>query len=187
MSLALILSWLVGVVYVAAFLTLTVRIGRRSGRRIWLFGTPDQTLPAWGFRLVFVALVLAPLWGRGWSDSVIWPLLAAVGAGLALYAQGYMGLSWRIGAVRGALGPLVDTGPFAWSRNPVFVGQMAMVVMLIPAVGWTMLGVAILQIVSMRAQVRIEEAALADMPGWPAYASRVPRWLALPGWGGAGA
>lgn len=147
---ASVLAWIVGAGYVAGFLILTALAARRAGRSLWLFDAPGQALPAWGFRLVFVALVLAPALRLGWSESWLFPALAVVGAGGALMAQAYMGLSWRIGAATDQLGPLVKGGPFAWSRNPVFVGQSLLVWALVPTVGLPMLAAAVVHTLSVR-------------------------------------
>ncbi|MFB2593984.1 hypothetical protein ACEYYB_03955 [Paracoccus sp. p4-l81] len=73
---------------------------------------PGQALPAWGFRLVFLALILVPPLRIGWSAAWIFPILVLLGACGAQLAQGWMGLSWRIGADAGQLGALVKDGPF---------------------------------------------------------------------------
>ncbi|WP_046863422.1 methyltransferase family protein [Microvirga massiliensis] len=60
---------------------------------------------------------------RRWAASLAGHFLVALGSAIALMSQYHMGASWRVGAAPGELGPLVDTGPFALSRNPAFLGQ----------------------------------------------------------------
>ncbi len=177
MSQAEFYGWAVGAAYVAAFFILTGLAMLRSGTPIWILGKPGQTLRALGFRLGFVILVLWPLIGSGWSQSLIWPSLAAIAALFALGSQLYMGRSWRVGTAAGAVGSLVTTGPFAWSRNPVFVAQVLLFWLSVPFGGWLMLAAAVMATVSAIAQVRLEEVVMQDVDGWPAYARRVPRWL----------
>jgi protein-S-isoprenylcysteine O-methyltransferase Ste14 len=95
-------------------------------------------------------------------------------------AQAYMGSSWRIGAAEGQVGEMVSDGPFACSRNPVFVGQialfagLALVIMTIPQ-----MALAIIVIVAAFLQVRIEERVLERDMGasYSNYKRTVRRWL----------
>lgn len=76
---------------------------------------------------------------------------------------------------------LVDTGPFAHSRNPIYLGN----VMLIAGIGLVnstglMLVFAVLNAVLLQTiQIRGEEAHLAARFGqaWDSYRTRVRRWL----------
>ncbi|MFY7759393.1 methyltransferase family protein [Aquidulcibacter sp.] len=90
--------------------------------------------------------------------------------------------SWRIGAVEGTLGTLVTRGFFAFSRNPVFVGQLALFA------GLALVKPDIVQVILSACvwiaavwQVRIEEPILAKSlgQGYRDYAARTPRWLGL--------
>ncbi len=91
-----------------------------------------------------------------------------------------MGRSWRIGAAEGEVGAIVETGPFALSRNPVFVGQIMMFIGLTIAISdMVHLALLTLVIVAIYWQVLIEENVLARSIGEPylSYRSRVRRWL----------
>ncbi len=88
-----------------------------------------------------------------------------------------MGLSWRIGAAPGQTGALVTDGPFARSRNPVFLGLLLLVWALVPLAGPVMLVTAAAMTAAARAQVRTEEAVLSQDAAWRSYAARVPRWF----------
>lgn len=184
--------------YIAGFLLLTARLAKRSQQPVWLFarGGERQTVPALLFRLAFFLGALLPLvtiwlepqrgiWFLDRRDpgSVIRILgMAMVLAGslVALYAQHYMGKSWRIGTAEGHLGAIVDTGPFGLSRNPVFVGQMLLfagLVLVFPSV--LQLAVALALTVAVILQVKIEERVLAKElgPAYDAYRRRVRRWF----------
>jgi protein-S-isoprenylcysteine O-methyltransferase Ste14 len=78
---------------------------------------------------------------------------------------------------------LVTTGPFALSRNPIYLGNTVLIAGAGFAFGnpWMVLmAVAIIRLVSVLA-VRREEAHLAARFGeaWAAYAKRTPRWIRL--------
>ncbi|PZU74445.1 MAG: methyltransferase [Rhizobium sp.] len=106
--------------------------------------------------------------------------MALAGSALALYAQHYMGKSWRIGAAEGHLGTIVDTGPFSMSRNPVFVGQIVLFAGLVLVfTSILQLTVAIVLIIAVMLQVSIEERVLTKElgPAYVAYRRRVRRWL----------
>lgn len=184
--------------YIAGFLFLTARLAKRSGEPIWLFakGRERQTLPAMLFRLAFLLGALLPLvtlWLE--PQHSIWLLerrdpgavirilglaMVLAGSAIALYAQHYMGRSWRIGAAEGHLGAIVDTGPFGLSRNPVFVGQIMLFVGLtLVFTSVLQLAVAIALVVAVMLQVSIEERVLTKElgPAYDAYRRRVRRWL----------
>jgi protein-S-isoprenylcysteine O-methyltransferase Ste14 len=100
----------------------------------------------------------------------------------ALAAQFSMGRSWRVGLVDGATGDLVTSGLFQFSRNPTFVGQLA----LLAGVGFAIPSVPTflappLFFWSAALQIRSEEAALRKVFGtvYDTYAASVPRWINL--------
>lgn len=193
-----IASYMMVVVYVISFLALSAILAREAGRPIWLFGKggEPQALPALLFRLAFAGAVIWPLAATligpatpmdplaraldgPWFD-VLGHLLIVVGACIAIISQRYMGLSWRIGAATGEVGTLVDTGPFAISRNPVFVGQALLFVglyLVLPGRIQAVLTLALLAAIAL--QVRIEERVLQASLGEPyrAYRQRVRRWV----------
>ncbi|TRB01927.1 isoprenylcysteine carboxylmethyltransferase family protein [Agrobacterium tumefaciens] len=184
--------------YIAGFLFLTTRLARKTGEPIWLFakGRERQTLPATLFRLAFLLGALLPLvtlWLE--PQETVWLLsrgnpgatiriggmvMVLAGGLIALHAQNHMGRSWRIGAAEGHLGTIVDSGPFGFSRNPVFVGQIVLfagLVLVFPSV--LQLAVAIALVIAVSLQVTIEERVLTKElgPAYDAYRRRVRRWL----------
>jgi protein-S-isoprenylcysteine O-methyltransferase Ste14 len=193
-----IASYLMTVVYVISFLAMSAILAREAGRPVWLFdkGREKQALPAMLFRLAFAGAVIWPIvltlvgnpinadplhraLDGPWVD-VLGHLLVVVGACLAILSQRHMGASWRIGATEGELGPIVDNGPFAISRNPVFVGQALLFVglfLVLPSLIQGALTLALL--VAIVLQVRIEERVLVRSLGQPYrdYQQRVRRWL----------
>lgn len=193
-----IASYLMVVVYVVSFLAMSAILAKEAGRPVWLFGKgrERQGLPALLFRLAFAGAVLWPLWLAGFGNPVrndpltaaldgpwfdaLGHLLVVLGACLAILSQRYMGTSWRIGAAEGEQGAIVESGPFAVSRNPVFLGQAALFLglfVVLPSLVQAALTFALL--VAIRLQVVIEERVLAASLGEPylAYKARVRRWL----------
>jgi protein-S-isoprenylcysteine O-methyltransferase Ste14 len=193
-----IASYMMAVVYVISFLALSAILAREAGRPVWLFGKgrERQALPALLFRIAFAGAVLWPLvlatlgnpvpndrlarlLDNEWFD-VLGHLLVVVGACLAIIAQRHMGVSWRIGAAEGEIGAIVDTGPFAFSRNPVFVGQAMLFVglfIVLPSV--VQAGLTLALLIAIGLQVRIEERVLLASLGEPyrLYQGRVRRWV----------
>lgn len=185
--------------YLFSFFSLTAYAAHESGQKIWLFsiGEERQVLPAWMFRLAFAGAALWPLIRAAadlWPDDpvrvaldgtaldLIGHLLVAIGAVLAAASQMHMGTSWRIGAAEGRIGAMVMDGPFVFSRNPVFVGQMLLFTGLFcvfPSSIQGLLTVALF--VAVHLQVRIEERVLARTIGAPylAYKAEVNRWLGV--------
>lgn len=114
---------------------------------------------------------------RHWAPGLV---IVAAGEAVRLAAVGHIGLPSR---TRGDdVGALVDTGPYAWVRNPLYVGNLLL---------WAGLGVvawpAALVVVPLLCAyyaviVRWEEANLAARLGEPyrSYLARVPRWLPRP-------
>ncbi|HRD74382.1 MAG: methyltransferase [Candidatus Accumulibacter sp.] len=184
-------------VYMALFLILTARAARASGQSFWLFGkgSESQALPALLFRLSFVGVAFYALTALVLGDPLAAPVhnaldgrfgdlvgaaLASAGAGLALYSQIHMGRSWRIGAASGQLGTIVRTGPFAFSRNPVFVGQVMLFLGLALALpNLIQFTLSFLLLAAVHRQVRIEERVLEGDLGaeYQTYRREVRRWI----------
>ncbi len=188
-----ILSAAIMGLYLAAFLFLTAQSARAAGRSVWLFSLGEQQgLPALLFRLSFAGGLIYPvLLAVGFEPAreVFAPpmglrfagiVLALAGALFATFAQHYMGASWRIGSAEGHSGAIVDTGPFRLSRNPVFVGQVALFAgFLLARPDWVQATLATAVVLAVWLQVRIEETVLTRDLGAPyeAYRKRVRRWL----------
>lgn len=75
---------------------------------------------------------------------------------------------------------LVTTGPFAYSRNPMYLGHVIFLAGLALALhSWLAAALAVLTIFRFTARVRRDESRLVERFGAPyvAYLSKVPRWL----------
>lgn len=143
---------------------------------------------------------------RGWLPVpfLLVPLLApgvhavsttAVGALLMV-----LGEAWRLWGVATAgtvtrrrsreVQKLVDHGPFAWSRNPLYVGNFLiwMGVITLSGVLWFIPVAIVLFAVEYFYIVRYEEGVLESIFGgqYLDYKARTPRWIPRPPAGGSG-
>jgi protein-S-isoprenylcysteine O-methyltransferase Ste14 len=105
--------------------------------------------------------------------------LVAAGELLRLWGVRHIGAISRTRSDR--LGPLVDGGPFAYVRNPLYLGNIALWVGFAVSAGlvWLAPVLALLLAFEYHAIVRWEEGLLESRIGAPYldYTARVPRWL----------
>ena len=190
-------TYLMFLAYVANFLMLSAVAARQAGRSVWLFGSgrPRQRLTGAAFVAAFAGAILWPplrMWTGGFASDPVparlqgltaglsGHLLVAVGGAVALIAHYHMGAAWRMGAREGEQGELVQTGPFAVSRNPVFLGQLLLFAGLFLAFpDLVLVTITATMFLAVLVQVRVEEAVLARTFGdtYADYAARVPRWI----------
>jgi protein-S-isoprenylcysteine O-methyltransferase Ste14 len=116
------------------------------------------------------------------------PSALLVGTGVAITVLGEIVRLWgvhHIGAISRTrserLGPLVASGPFAFLRNPLYIGNIALWVGFALAARLVWLAPVILVLLGLEyhAIVRWEETLLESRLGdaYRAYAARVPRWI----------
>ena len=108
----------------------------------------------------------------------------ALGLGLDLWAMATMMLARTNILPNRAAGRLVTQGPFAISRNPIYLGNTTLMFGI--GLAWNALwflplalcGAALVEMLA----IRREEAHLALLfgPEWAAYAAKTPRWLKWP-------
>jgi len=105
--------------------------------------------------------------------------IAAAGEALRLWGVHYIGAISRTRSDR--LGPLVDGGPFAFVRNPLYVGNIALWVGFAVAARLVWLAPVIAVVLGLEYHliVRWEERLLAERLGaaYSDYAARIPRWF----------
>ncbi|MDZ4738701.1 MAG: isoprenylcysteine carboxylmethyltransferase family protein [Alphaproteobacteria bacterium] len=118
-------------------------------------------------------------WAKTPATQVVSLVLMSFGVAWTGYAQFAMGNSWRIGIPADAP-PLRTTGPFALSRNPIFLGMLLFVTGLTlwspSAVTSTMLVAAY---ISIEVQIRCEEVFLEQRhaDAYRKYRAKVRRWI----------
>jgi protein-S-isoprenylcysteine O-methyltransferase Ste14 len=116
------------------------------------------------------------------------PSVALLVAGVAMTAAGELLRLWgvhHIGAISRTrsdrLGPLIASGPFAYLRNPLYVGNIALWVgfAVTARLLWLAPVIFVLLGLEYHAIVRWEEALLESRLGdlYRDYAAHVPRWL----------
>jgi len=160
---------------------------RQAVLTLWTLGFGALYFAVIPLGLVFLTEKLGwPRWelpGR----LVAGPLSIAAGAGLVLHCNG---LFARIG--QGSIVPidparrLVVAGPYRYSRNPVYVGYLAVLVGIFLLSGdLLMLLYAVAFFFYLRFFVRLEEPDLLERFGdeYRQYQVSVPRWLGLPSGG----
>jgi protein-S-isoprenylcysteine O-methyltransferase Ste14 len=140
----------------------------------WLF-TWRTSIPV----PLVLALLLIPSGRSPWTFVVPGTLVVLAGELLRMWAVRQIGAISRTRSDR--LGPLVDSGPFALVRNPLYIGNIAL------WTGFTIAAdipwfapVAVLALGFVyHPIVRWEETLLASRlgEGYRAYCARVPRWI----------
>ncbi len=132
-----------------------------------------------GFFLVFNGIprlrgpvlwpVEAPL---GWSMEG----LIVVGIAFAWWARLHLGRLWSGGVERMAEHRVVDSGPYALVRHPIYTGLIAAALgmAVIRATPWALVGAALFAL-GFALKAKVEERFLeAELGGYDAYRARVP-------------
>lgn len=140
--------------------------------------------------LVYAVALFAAWWLHG-----RWPLDFDVGmagrpAGWTLIGVGLAGFAWALAAIWGhrttvnpykAASNLVTRGPFAWSRNPIYVSDwfVYLGVTLLLGTAWPLLLAPLVWTVMRFGVIAHEEAHLTARFGdeYRVYQARVRRWL----------
>jgi protein-S-isoprenylcysteine O-methyltransferase Ste14 len=164
-----LISW-----HVAAFWrsTPTVKAPRRSYRRQFVvvvlgFFLVFNIMPRLGQPLLWP--VGAPL---GWSMEG----LIVVGILFAWWARVHLGKLWSGGVERMAEHRVVDTGPYALVRHPIYTGLIAAILgtAVIRATPWALIGAGLFAL-GFALKAKVEERFLeAELGGYEAYRARVP-------------
>jgi steroid 5-alpha reductase family enzyme len=111
--------------------------------------------------------------------GVVGILVTLLGEVIRLWGVRHIGAISRTRTDR--LGPLIDTGPFALVRNPLYIGNIALWVgfALTARLAWMAPIIALLLGLEYHAIVRWEEHFLLSRLGqtYREYTARVPRWI----------
>jgi protein-S-isoprenylcysteine O-methyltransferase Ste14 len=141
----------------------------------WLFRR-RTSLP---IPIVLVLLVVPAPVRTAASIAAAGVALVAAGELLRLFAVRHIGVISRTRSER--LGPLVSTGPFAWVRNPLYIGNVLLWTGFGLSAGFPAFAAAIAALLAFEyhAIVRWEETLLEARLGplYRSYAARVPRWI----------
>lgn len=182
--------------FAAALVWPSVRVWRRTGHNPLVLPRDDSVEGFVGlaFKLAVggLGLYLAGLAAGWWAQ--VGPIAsparaeraaagwALIGASLAwvILAQWQMGSSWRVGIDRARPAPLVRSGLFRFSRNPIFFGMMVQLVGLIVLLPDAMTATVLVgAFVLISVQIRLEEHYLRSVhgPAYDDYAASVRRWI----------
>jgi protein-S-isoprenylcysteine O-methyltransferase Ste14 len=112
--------------------------------------------------------------------QVVGILLTVVSLAFTTYAQNVMGNSWRIGIDEEVKTQLITIGPFAYVRNPIFLGMIVTLIgifLLIPT--YFMAFLFILSYLLINIQTRLEEEHLLKIyeTSYQDYKDRTGRYL----------
>ena len=101
--------------------------------------------------------------------SLLWLIVSYVTLGRSFSAQANLSPDHS----------LVTNGVFSLSRNPIYLGLLALVLAWSALTAWVFLGLAVILFLKASRQIEEEEAALESEygPKFIAYRSRVPRWI----------
>lgn len=107
-------------------------------------------------------------------------VLILAGFLLIAYVHNFMACDWRLGVAEDEAFPLLTSGPFARTRNPIFLGILAVQIgffLALPSV--FSLACLILGSITIILQAGFEEARLLARFGkaYQDYMARTPRWL----------
>lgn len=183
------------------FLYFVVTFAWRSWRHYLLTGVNPIVLPsgddaysyvARGFKLVLVSIPVylsvaavagslgdLPHYQSTVAKNIGWILLLG-SLWLTAIAQLQMGASWRIGIDKQRATALVQTGLFAYSRNPIYLSmRFALLGLLLVQADALALSLLVAGELLMQVQTRLEEAHLLELHGdlYRQYLSRVRRWM----------
>ncbi len=142
-------------------------------------------LGAAALALAWLAERAYPL-GLGLGPSARWLgwTLIAAGVGLDLWAIATLRRAKTNILPHRAAGRLVANGPFAFTRNPIYLGNTIALVGVGGAANslWFVVAAIVMAKLVEGLAIRREESHLALRFGheWADYAARTPRWLGLP-------
>ena len=142
----------------------------------------------WPPLIMGAAVLFATLTALLWPPPALFPgaflaggLLVAVALGLDLWAMLEMRRRRANILPHRAATALVTTGPFAWSRNPIYLANGLLLLGLSGLFdnAWLIVAAPVAAFATDRLAIRREERHLAALFGaaWSDYASRVRRWF----------
>jgi protein-S-isoprenylcysteine O-methyltransferase Ste14 len=147
--------------------------------------------------LLAIALFLPRTSAMGWlgarflprSEALFWlgALIVAVGLGWSVLARVYLGGNWSSSVTVKQGHELIRTGPYRWTRHPIYTGLIAAFAGSAIALGeWRgLLALALMVVAFMRKSAVEERFMMAQFPAaYPRYRAEVPALLPHPVWPG---
>lgn len=184
--------------FIAAFALPSYRVWKKTGVNPVTFGGAETAHDYIGklFKLTMLGLAVVVILNAVVSEirpfllPVFWlenQIIQSIGIGLLLLSLGWiilaqvqMGNSWRIGIDEEKKTPLVKTGVFCISRNPIFLGMTITLIGFFFALpnSLTLLAL-VLGFVLIQIQIRLEEEFLKGVHSeqYNEFCANVRRWL----------
>lgn len=153
---------------------------RRTSARAGAAELPSRLVSLVGGLLLFTpthGFSLGPEWDV--SDALAWAMFGVLAAGIAFawWARLHLGTLWSGSVTRKADHRVVDTGPYALVRHPIYTGILggALATAIARGESGALLG-ALLLCVGIWMKARLEERFLSEElgPEYAAYRARVP-------------
>ena len=123
------------------------------------------------------------LWHIGWIGAWICVALVAAGIAFAWWARVHLGRLWSGNITIKIDHRIVDTGPYAWVRHPIYTGLLLSLLATAAAKGTLpAVGGFLLLLLGIWMKARLEERWLATQLGedaYDAYRQRVPMLIPL--------
>lgn len=145
--------------------------------REWIY----RTIRFWGLFLLFLPLRIWVLWRLGAGAAWACVGIGALGFVFAWWARIHLGRLWSSAVTKKADHRVVDTGPYALARHPIYTGIIAAALATAAIQGTAIAAAgAVLLIVAYFIKARLEEHFLREQLGAEAYDSyrrRVPMLL----------
>jgi len=121
------------------------------------------------------------LWHVGWAVGWLCAALVLIGVLFAWWARWHLGRLWSARITRKADHTIVDSGPYALVRHPIYLGLLVSLLATAAAKGtvWGIAGFVIL-LMGISTKARLEERWLTEELGTDAYGDyrrRVPMLL----------
>ena len=151
-----------------------------------------STAPVWLYRALLgagVLLLVYPmrargLWPVGLGAAYVLAFLTLPGFALTWWARLHLGKLWSSAVTRKQDHRIVDTGPYAVVRHPIYTGLLfAALVSAIASATWPALLGFTCMLAGLLVKARLEEKLLAEELGpetYAGYRARVP--MLVPGW-----
>jgi protein-S-isoprenylcysteine O-methyltransferase Ste14 len=144
--------------------------------------------PLYYLAAIFAGVILQRLWPLPLVTPALAPMLRSIGIVLIVISLTLGGVAFglfrRAGTSPNPMRPsstIVDRGPYAFTRNPMYLGFSGIVagIALIMNSAWMLVMVPLVMLVVTRQVILKEEAYLARKFGAPyvEYLERVRRWL----------
>lgn len=146
-------------------------------------GQASSPVPLAPLRQAILSFGFAQLWDLPQTALWVCAVLALAGIALGWWGRAHLGGLWSSGVTRKEGHKIIDSGPYAFVRHPIYVGLLLAAVALLGISGRTfgVMGFALF-VVGLFLKARLEERFLREELGadvYGAYAKRVP--MLVPG------